>query len=154
MKNLLFLCTGNYYRSRFAEALFNKLAEQKELQWRATSAALALERGVDNVGAISPHALEALQRLGITAEERMPRAVTMEDLRDADLIVALDDNEHRPLLLKRWPDVSGRVTYWRVPDVGLMEALEALGEIEQQVEGLVRQLSNRPGGRNLYPLSA
>ena len=31
MYKLLFLCTGNYYRSRFAELLFNAMAAPKEL---------------------------------------------------------------------------------------------------------------------------
>ncbi len=47
-KTVLFLCTGNYYRSRFAEALFNSVAGRMGLPWRASSRGLALERGVNN----------------------------------------------------------------------------------------------------------
>jgi hypothetical protein len=43
-KTVLFLCTGNYYRSRFAEVLFNSVAERMELPWKALSKVLALER--------------------------------------------------------------------------------------------------------------
>lgn len=49
-KNVLFLCTGNYYRSRYAEILFNSVAGRMGLPWRASSRGLALERGVNNVG--------------------------------------------------------------------------------------------------------
>ena len=45
MKTVLFLCTGNYYRSRFAEELFNHQAERADLDWIAQSRGLALERG-------------------------------------------------------------------------------------------------------------
>ena len=45
-KTVLFLCTGNYYRSRYAEALFNSVAGKMSLPWRASSRGLALERGV------------------------------------------------------------------------------------------------------------
>ena len=38
---VLFLCTGNYYRSRFAEMLFNALASRKDLDWTADSRGLA-----------------------------------------------------------------------------------------------------------------
>ena len=36
-KTVLFLCTGNYYRSRFAEVLFNSLAGKMGLPWKASS---------------------------------------------------------------------------------------------------------------------
>jgi protein-tyrosine-phosphatase len=35
MKTLLFLCTGNYYRSRYAEELFNHHAARGGLLWQA-----------------------------------------------------------------------------------------------------------------------
>ncbi|HVJ67318.1 MAG TPA: hypothetical protein VM510_05000, partial [Caulifigura sp.] len=40
LKRVLFLCTGNYYRSRFSEELFNSLAKQHNLDWSADSAGL------------------------------------------------------------------------------------------------------------------
>jgi hypothetical protein len=36
-KNVLFLCTGNYYRSRFAEILFNSVAGRMGLPWSGVS---------------------------------------------------------------------------------------------------------------------
>ena len=50
VRSVLFLCTGNYYRSRFAEIVFNSVAERMGLPWRASSRGLALGRGVNNVG--------------------------------------------------------------------------------------------------------
>src|SRR5260370_39303693 len=44
-KGVLFLCTGNYYRSRFAEVLFNSVAAKMGLPWRASSRGLGLGRG-------------------------------------------------------------------------------------------------------------
>ena len=35
-KTILFLCTGNYYRSRFAEVLFNSVAGKMGLPWPGT----------------------------------------------------------------------------------------------------------------------
>jgi protein-tyrosine-phosphatase len=37
IQRVLFLCTGNYYRSRYAEELFNHLARAEGLGWRAFS---------------------------------------------------------------------------------------------------------------------
>ena len=44
VKRVLFICTGNYYRSRFAEEWFNFLVRQERaLHWVADSRGLALE---------------------------------------------------------------------------------------------------------------
>ncbi|MDZ7693782.1 MAG: hypothetical protein U5K69_22130 [Balneolaceae bacterium] len=40
MNNVLFICTGNYYRSRMAEELFLFWADETDLDWRAESAGL------------------------------------------------------------------------------------------------------------------
>lgn len=77
-RTVLCLCTGNYYRSRHAEAVFNHLAAGADLPWRAASRGLAIERGVDNVG---PMALATVARLGVLVIPhepymRMPAGVT------------------------------------------------------------------------------
>src|SRR5947207_15827574 len=98
-KVVLFLCTGNYYRSRFAEALFNSVAGKMGLPWTATSRGLALERGVANRGPMAPSAIQALLALGVRAGEafaRLPAQVTSEELERADRIVALKHAEHLP----------------------------------------------------------
>jgi protein-tyrosine phosphatase len=66
-KTVLFLCTGNYYRSRFAEILFNSVAGKMSLLWRASSRGLALERGVNNIGPMAVTAIEALEARGLRA---------------------------------------------------------------------------------------
>ena len=58
---ILFLCTGNYYRSRYAEELFNYHAKNAGLDWRAFSRGLAERGSPDNVGPMSPFALDALR---------------------------------------------------------------------------------------------
>ena len=44
-KVVLFLCTCNYYRSRFAEIVFNHKARKAGLDWQATSRGLARSFG-------------------------------------------------------------------------------------------------------------
>ena len=52
-ETVLFLCTGNYYRSRFAEMLFNHLAVESQLNWKADSRGIATILGADNSDVIS-----------------------------------------------------------------------------------------------------
>src|SRR4051812_30556119 len=104
-RTVLFLCTGNYYRSRHAEAVFNHHAAAAGLAWRATSRGLAIELGVFNVGPIARSTLARLPALSTPHEPylRMPARVTDADLAAAQMVVALKEEEHRPLLLERHP---------------------------------------------------
>src|SRR6516225_10445435 len=89
---VLFLCTGNYYRSRYAEILFNSVAGKMSLPWKASSRGLALERGVNNVGPMAVSAVKALEARGLCALAefgRFPIQVTVEDFEAAHWIVAL-----------------------------------------------------------------
>lgn len=99
MQTVLFLCTGNYYRSRFAEELFNHRAARDGMSWVAQSRALAIERGINNVGALSPFTQNALEERGLVAqgEHRLPLQCGIIDLQTASHIVALNEVEHRPL---------------------------------------------------------
>jgi len=137
-KSVLFLCTGNYYRSRFAEILFNSVAGKMGLPWRASSRALALERGVNNVGTMAVAAIHALKSMGVCAVAdcaRSPVQVAAADLERADRVVALKHAEHLPLLQERFPAWAEKVEFWKVDD-----APEALALIEREVMGLVARI--------------
>jgi len=137
-KTVLFLCTGNYYRSRFAEVLFDSVAARMGLPWRSSSRALALERGVNNVGPMAPSAVEALAALGVRPGEaltRLPTQATADDFGLADRIVALKRDEHLPLLQERFAAWVEKVEFWHVDD-----APEVLPLIEREVMALVARL--------------
>jgi predicted translation initiation factor SUI1 len=140
---VLFLCTGNYYRSRFAEALFNSVAGKMGLPWRASSRGLALERGVSNVGPMEVSAVTALETRGLRAVAefgRFPIQATVGDFQAAHWIVALKEAEHLPLLKERFPGWAEKVEFWHVDD-----GPEVLDLIEREVMDLAARLIG--GGR-------
>lgn len=69
MKTVLFLCTGNYYRSRYAEILFNAKAEEMGLEWNAVSRGLAPDPR--NPGPMFHETIKALQKQGISVENHL-----------------------------------------------------------------------------------
>jgi len=146
MKRLLFLCTGNYYRSRYAELLFNALAPAARLPWRADSRGLNLA-GAGNVGPISPFAAQRLQRRGIdgAAAQRFPLAAQAADFAQADLAIALKRAEHQPLVLARFPDWVPRIEYWDIHDIDCAPPDAALAGIDAAVARLLARLGNDGG---------
>src|SRR6266568_8296184 len=125
-KRVLFLCTGNYYRSRLAEELFNQRARRLELNWRASSCALAIERGADNNGPISEFAMRALSDLDVIPAHpfRFPIACTVRDFELADLVIAMKEAEHRSLMKTKFNAWAERVTYWHVHDLDVADFAE------------------------------
>ena len=137
-KRVLFICTGNYYRSRFAEAVFNHAALLAGVPWRAVSRGLAIHLAPDEP--ISTHTLQALAARGIplrhTGENRVQ--LSEPDLGAADLVIALKEAEHRPLMECQFPQWAGRIRYWHVSDIDGCQPEEALREIESLVQALFR----------------
>lgn len=85
MKKVLFICTANICRSPMAEAIFNALAEDKGLSFRAESAGVAALRDKP----ITPNASVALEEIGIYARDHSARQVNAEILEEADLVLAM-----------------------------------------------------------------
>src|SRR5262245_23521300 len=141
MKRILFLCSGNYYRSRFAEIFFNWHAERRGLTWRAESRGLAINSF--NYGPISPHTVSYLAEHGIPSDEhkRLPRQVDEADLTAADHIVAVKEGEHRRLVEANFPAWRGQVEYWQVHDVDFAVPEEALPHLEREISLLIDRLA-------------
>jgi len=141
-KTMLFLCTGNYYRSRFAELLFNHLAAQVDLDWHATSRGLALELGINNIGSISQDTVAGLAARGIAleAEVRPPLALSESDLANAHHIIAVNRAEHLLMLERKFPQCVKQVEFWHVHDREFAMPDEALAQLERNVLALVNRL--------------
>ncbi len=141
--SLLFLCTGNYYRSRFAEVLFNTLISQTSLRWSAYSRGIAIELGIHNVGPISKHAMHGLHARGVYLPDPLPfpQQVQEQDLKSADLIIALKEAEHRPLLEERFPQWVGHIEFWHIHDLDQASADITLVAIEREVQKLLLRLT-------------
>ncbi len=143
---VLFLCTGNYYRSRVAEEVFNHLCRHEALDASAFSRGLGgLWANPRNAGPISSNAVEFLvsRGIGIRSRTRMPLPCTPRDVVRASLIIGLDDREHRGMFFSRFPAVHRPIEFWRIGDVGGMDVGEATAGIYARVEALVTELAGR-----------
>lgn len=123
MKNALFVCSGNYYRSRLAQLLFNHYAERIGLDWKATSRGLLMQT---TVRGLSPHAIAYLtaKDLAHLAEDpRDPASLSVDDLPGFDLIIVLNRFEHQPMFEQRYRWVvqalenDGKLRWWNIYDL-------------------------------------
>ncbi len=143
-KQVLFLCSGNYYRSRFAEILFKQLAQQRGLEWRADSRGIVAQWS-RNPGPISQAALEGLRARGVAYNvTRYPMQLREQDLQNATRVIALYETEHRPMLRAYFPQWEDKVEFWRAPDLDEMNSERALALIEQNVLLLLQELTKLP----------
>ncbi len=122
MQKMLFLCTGNYYRSRFSEDYINHHAALQNKAVCASSRGLhtpAEMRSNGNVGPMCRNAIALLDSLGVEAKssERMPLSITEQDFVDWPTIYALDAKEHRAMMCERFPAFVESINYLHVPDL-------------------------------------
>ncbi|UCF44743.1 MAG: low molecular weight phosphatase family protein [Candidatus Bathyarchaeota archaeon] len=130
---ILFVCSGNAYRSPLAEALLKKLRPDLEIDSAGLHVIIPISRQVRQYLAKQ----NAIQYL-----KRTPQSIDEKPLRDYDLIVAME-NMHTNAILGICPECEGRIVEWNIEDPYFLESGEAkniYAQIENKVEELAKSL--------------
>jgi protein-tyrosine phosphatase len=85
VKKVLFVCTANVCRSPMAAAIFNALAEERDLPFRAESAGTAALEG----RSLDPNAIVALEETGVYPEAHRARQVRETMIEESGLVLAM-----------------------------------------------------------------
>jgi len=95
---------------------------------------------------MSPLTIAALIQRGYSPKPpvRWPKACCDDDIRSADIVIALKEAEHKPFLQKRHKAVAGRVKFWHIHDLDGAKPAEALAELEAEVRKLIAELKAKP----------
>lgn len=140
---ILFICTGNYYRSRIAEILFNHFAGRESHPVQAFSRGLRLNP-LKNTGIISPHVVPFLASHNIPVNDvGAASALKSSDLSQAGRVIAMDENEHRPMMREKFPDWEPRIEYWHLEDDYLLTPDVVLPILKNKVEALFLSVAGK-----------
>ncbi|MEM7011157.1 MAG: low molecular weight phosphatase family protein [Verrucomicrobiota bacterium] len=142
---VLFVCSGNYYRSRFAEEWFNHLATARQLKARADSRGFrSNQTRHKNPGAISEYVLEEFERRKIEplAADREPLQLRDDEFDSADRVIALSREEHHPMVENLFPHRMNEVEFWEIEDIHLETPASALARLGEMVERLVVEIGD------------
>jgi protein-tyrosine-phosphatase len=103
---VLFVCTGNSFRSPVAEAILRKIRPDFTVESAGTKPAKW----------IASNAREILKReSAIDYVKNEPEGLESKNLEDYGVIVAMKD-EHKEFITERMPQVADRIEVWNIED--------------------------------------
>lgn len=130
---ILFVCSGNAYRSPLAEALLKKLRPDLEVDSAGLRAVIPVSRQVREYLARQ----NAAQYL-----KKAPQSIAEKKLEEYDLIVAME-HVHTNAVLNVCPQCKTRIVEWNIEDPYFLEnegAENIYMYIENKVEELAKSL--------------
>lgn len=130
---ILFVCSGNAYRSPLAEALLKKLRPDLEVDSAGLRAVIPVSRQVREYLARQ----NAAQYL-----KNAPQSIAEKKLKEYDLIVAME-HVHTNAVLNVCPECKTRIVEWNIEDPYFLEnegAENIYMHIKNKVEELAKSL--------------
>jgi protein-tyrosine-phosphatase len=128
---ILFVCSGNAYRSPLAEAILKKLRPDLEVDSAGLHVAIPVSKEVkDYLKKLNAELY--LKSIAESLDEKI--------LRDYDLIVAMQSS-HKHAVLRRCPECENRIMVWNIEDPYFEEQENAV-KIYNEIENKVKELAN------------
>lgn len=127
---VLFVCTGNAYRSPLAEALLKKMRPDLQVESAATHAETRISQEAIRYSA-AENAAKYLKKA--------PEGLDTKCLADYDLIIAMEET-HKNAILEKCPECQSRIVVWNVEDLGFMP-IEYVDTINEQIKTKVSTLA-------------
>jgi arsenate reductase (thioredoxin) len=128
MKTILFACVHNAGRSQMAAAMFNKLANSKQVR--------AISAGTNPANEVHPAVIEVMHEVGIDLTHSRPQRLTPELAGTAQVLITMGCGEECPFA----PGVE--IIDWQIADPN-GEPVERVREIRDEILEQVKMLLER-----------
>jgi protein-tyrosine phosphatase len=143
MYKILFICTANIYRSRFSEEVFNYFAIKNNLSTRAFSAGLMV--GSYKTRKIYKPALDELDRLNIDPIRAEEFSIHVDDidLKNYNMIICMDEKEHKPMVESNSNVKEMNIIYWNIVDEPLASSNISLPKCYEKIQELIYKVTEK-----------
>ncbi len=148
-RQILFVCSGNYFRSRYAEAYFNCLSDRAGAPFHAISRGVRVGDHDTNVSPLTSYRM-AERNIDPAYLYSLSKQIQWEDVDPSAWVIGMNRSEHRSWIYGLFPDQdselrlreeTGLLRFWNVPDAsGPVDGDRSLDQIEAQVDQLFKVL--------------
>lgn len=129
---VLFVCSGNAYRSPLAEALLKKFKPEIDVDSAGIHPPLIPISGAARKYLAKENALQYLKKL--------PEGLENKRLNEYGLIVAMEPH-HKDAILSKCPDCKNKIVVWNIDDPYFLPLGDA-EKIFEQIKDKVAELAN------------
>tara|TARA_B100000212_G_scaffold190122_1_gene143306 strand:+ start:1073 stop:1510 length:438 start_codon:yes stop_codon:yes gene_type:complete len=143
MHKVLFVCTANIFRSRFSEEVYNHFAKKLDIPSEAFSAGLRV--GEYTTRKIYTPALQQLKYYNINPSRKDDLSIHINDLdlNVYDMIICMDEVEHRPMVEMNDQLNKTNIDYWNIVDEPMVSSKVSLPVCFDKVKDLVTSVSKK-----------
>ena len=143
MHKVLFVCTANIFRSRFSEEVYNHFAKKLDIPSEAFSAGLRV--GEYTTRKIYAPALQQLKYYNINPSRKDDLSIHINDLdlNVYDMIICMDEVEHRPMVEMNDQLNKTNIDYWNIVDEPMVSSKVSLPVCFDKVKDLVTSVSKK-----------
>ena len=143
MHKVLFVCTANIFRSRFSEEVYNHFAKKLNISSEAFSAGLRV--GEYTTRKIYTPALQQLKYYNINPSRKDDLSIHINDLdlNVYDMIICMDEVEHRPMVEMNDQLNKTNIDYWNIVDEPMVSSKVSLPVCFNKVKDLVTSVSKK-----------
>jgi len=128
---ILFVCSGNAFRSPVAEALLKKMEPKVEVDSAGTHPSIPIPEAVKKYLA---------RENAILSLKGEPEHLNVKKLKSYDVIVAME-NKHKDAILNRCSECENKIIVWNIKDPYFLPA-EYTEKIFDQIKRKIKELAN------------